>query len=72
MKEKVKLIFFEPGQKAGHGGETFVAEAKYPGVLRAGCAFNKRGEPCRSHRGWVCIDILGKNNVIFKKYEKVN
>ena len=67
MKEKVKLIFFEPGQKAEHEGETFVAEAKDPGVLCAGCAFSKRGEPCKSPRGWVCIDILGMNNVIFKK-----
>lgn len=70
MKEKVKLLFFEPGQQAEHEGETFVAEAKDPGALCAGCAgcaFNKRGEPCRSPRGWVCIDILGKNNVIFKK-----
>lgn len=67
MKEKVKLWYFAPGQQAEHEGETFVAEAKDPGVLCAGCAFNKRGEPCRSPRGWVCIDILGKNNVIFKK-----
>lgn len=67
MKERVKLTFFEPGQKAGHGGETFVAELQAKGGLCARCAFNRRGEPCKSPRGWVCIDILGKNNVIFKK-----
>lgn len=67
MKEKDKLIFFKPGQKAEHEGETFVAEAKGPGVLCAGCAFNKRGEPCRSPRGWVCIDVIDSSNVIFKK-----
>lgn len=53
--KKVKLIFFEPGQKAEHEGVTYIAELQAKGGLCAGCAFNKRGEPCMCPRGWVCV-----------------
>lgn len=52
---KDKLKFFEPGQKAEHEGVTYVAELQKKGGLCAGCAFNKRGEPCMCPRGWVCV-----------------
>lgn len=64
---KDKLIFFEPGQKAEHEGVTYVAELQKKGRLCAGCAFNKRGEPCMCHRGWVCVDVIDSSNIIFKK-----
>ena len=64
---KVKLIFFEPGQKAEHEGVTYVAELQKKGGLCAGCAFNKRGEPCECPRGWVCVDVIDSSNIIFKK-----
>lgn len=52
---KVKLIFFEPGQQAEHEGVTYIAELQAKGGLCAGCAFNKRGEPCMCPRRWVCV-----------------
>lgn len=71
--KKVKLIFFEPGQKAEHEGVTYTAELQAKGGLCAGCAFNKRGEPCMCPRGWVCprgcvcVDVIDSSNIIFKK-----
>ena len=61
--KRVKLIFFEPGQQAEHEGVTYIAEhegvtyiaeLQKKGGLCAGCAFNKRGEPCECPRGWAC------------------
>ena len=65
--KKVKLMFFEPGQKAEHEGVTYTAELQAKGGLCAGCAFNKRGEPCECPRGWVCVDVIDSSNIIFKK-----
>lgn len=65
--KKVKLIFFEPGQKAEHEGVTYIAELQAKGGLCAGCVFNKRGEPCECPRGWVCVDVIDSSNIIFKK-----
>ena len=65
--KKVKLVFFEPGQQAEHEGVTYVAELPEKGKLCAGCAFDKRGEPCECPRGWMCVDITYSNDVIFKK-----
>lgn len=65
--QKVKLIFFEPGQNAEHEGATYTAELQAKGGLCAGCAFNKRGEPCECPRGWVCIGLTDSSNIIFKK-----
>lgn len=64
--KKVKLIFFEPGQKAEHEGATYIAELQAKGKLCAGCAFNKRGMPCECPRGWVCVNT-DSSNIIFKK-----
>ena len=64
---KVSLKFFEPGQTAEHEGETYIAELQAKGRLCAGCAFNKRDEPCMCPRGWVCVDVIDSSNVIFKK-----
>lgn len=63
---KVKLIFFEPGQKAEHEGVTYIAELQKKGGLCGGCAFNKRGESCECPRGWVCVNVKDIN-IIFKK-----
>lgn len=69
--KKVKLVFFEPGQQAEHEGVTYIAELQAElqakGGLCAGCAFNKRGEPCKCPRGWVCVDVIDGSNIIFKK-----
>lgn len=48
MRE-VKLIFFEPGQKAEHEGVTYIAELQEKGGLCAGCAFSKRGAASRAN-----------------------
>lgn len=65
--KKVKLIFFEPGQKAGHEGVTYTTELQSKGELCAGCAFSKRGEPCMCPMGRVCVDVTYSNDIIFKK-----
>jgi hypothetical protein len=53
--KKVKLIFFGPGQKAGHEGVTYVAELQAKGGL------------CECPRGRVCVDAMDGGNIIFKK-----
>lgn len=65
--KKVKLIFFDPGQRVEHEGVTYVAELQEKGKLCAGCVFNKRGEPCMCPRGWVCVDVIDGSNITFKK-----
>lgn len=67
MKQKVKLIFFEPGHKTEHEGVTYIAELQAKGEFCAGCVFSKRGEPCKCPRGWVCLDVINSRDVIFKK-----
>lgn len=39
------------------------------GRMCEGCAFHKYGEPCKSPRGWLCIEIGTGKNLIFKKVE---
>ena len=65
--KRVKLIFFEPGQKAKYRGVTYIAELQAKGGLCAGCAFDKRGEPCKCPRGWACVYVIDSSNIIFKK-----
>lgn len=65
--KKVKLIFFEPDQRAEHEGVTYVAKLQTPNGLCEGCAFNKRGEPCECPRRWVCVNVIDSINIIFKK-----
>ena len=65
--KKVKLIFFEPVQQAEHEGVKYVAELQEKGKLCAGCAFHVRGEPRMCPRNWVCVDVIGSSNIIFKK-----
>lgn len=39
--KKVKLIFFEPGQKAEHEGVTYIAELQKKGGLSV-CRYNRQ------------------------------
>lgn len=32
-----------------------------------GCHFYKKGEPCKSPKGWLCVEVGTMNNLIFKK-----
>lgn len=66
-KGKKGLIFFEAGD-IYEGYEVLEQHDS----LCTGCAFRKRGEPCKSPKGWICSSI-GNNgerkDVIFKKIE---
>lgn len=68
MKEKYKLTRFREGDTNEHEGVTYVA-VRQEKERCEGCAFYKRGEPCKSPRGWVCVEIGNMNNLIFKKVE---
>lgn len=65
--KRVKLIFFGPGQKAGHEGVTYMAKLHKKGGLCSGCASNRRGGPCECPGGRVCADVIDGSNIIFKE-----
>ena len=67
MKEKYELTKFREGDTKEHEGVTYVAVRQEQGEMCEGCAFYKRGEPCKSPRGWLCIEVGNMNNLIFKK-----
>ena len=70
MKEKCKLTKFQAGDTKEHEGVTYKAVYQEKEKCE-GCAFYKRGEPCKSPRGWLCVEI-GKTvnkDLIFKKVE---
>lgn len=73
MKEKYKLTRFREGDKIEHEGVTYEAVYQEPREYCRGCAFYKRGEPCKGPRGWLCVEIeIGKaeeKDLIFKKVE---
>lgn len=66
MNEKFELTKFSAGDTKEHEGVTYKAVCQ-ENERCEGCAFYKRGEPCKSPRGWVCIEIGNMNNLIFKK-----
>lgn len=66
MKEKCGVTKFREGDTKEHEGVTYKA-VRQENERREGRAFYKRGEPCKSPRGWVCIEIGNMNNLIFKK-----
>lgn len=73
MDEKCSLTRFSAGDTKEHEGITYKAVYQEQGELCKGCAFYKRGEPCKSPRGWLCVEIeIGKaeeKDLIFKKVE---
>lgn len=75
MKEKCEMTKFREGDTKEHEGITYKAVYQEPGEYCKGCAFYKRGEPCKGPRGWLCVEIeieIGKaeeKDLIFKKVE---
>lgn len=67
MKGKYKLTRFREGDTSEHEGVTYKAVCQEQGEMCEGCAFYKRGEPCKSPRGWLCVEVGNMNNLIFKK-----
>lgn len=66
--EKYELSKFQAGDTKEHEGVTYKVVYQEPGEYCKGCAFHKRGEPCKSPRGWLCVEI-GKTvdkDLIFK------
>ena len=68
MKRNCEITKFSPGDTEEHKGVTYVAVLQ-ENEMCGGCAFHKRGEPCKSPRGWLCVEIGNMNNLIFKKVE---
>lgn len=67
MKRKLELTKFREGDTNEHEGVTYEAVMSECGRMCEGCAFHKYGGPCKSPRGWVCIEIGSGKNLIFKK-----
>lgn len=71
MNEKYRLTKFSAGDTKEHEGITYKAVYQERRGLCKGCAFYKRGEPCKGPRGWLCVEI-GKGedkDLIFKIVE---
>lgn len=68
MNEKFELTKFSAGDTKEREGVTYKA-VRQESEMREGCAFYKRGEPCKSPRGWLCVEIGTEKNLIFKKVE---
>lgn len=71
MKEKGSLTRFSAGDTKEHEGITYKAVYQEPGEYCKGCAFHKRGEPCKNPEGWLCIEIgeTVNKDLIFKSLE---
>lgn len=68
MNEKFGLTKFSAGDTKETEGVTYEA-VRQESEMCEGCAFYKRGEPCKSPRGWLCVEIGTEKNLIFKKVE---
>lgn len=68
MKRKLELTKFREGDTKEHEGVTYKA-VRQENEMCEGCAFYKRGEPCKSPRGWLCVEIIEgePNDLIFKE-----
>lgn len=66
MKEKCEVTKFSPGVTEEYKGVTYRA-VRQENLWCEGCAFYKRGEPCKSPRGWLCVEVGSMKNLIFKK-----
>ena len=51
MNEKLELTKFSAGDTKEHEGVTYKAVRQEQGELCEGCAFHKRGEPCKALEG---------------------
>lgn len=71
MNEKFEITRFTAGDTKEHEGITYKAVYQERGELCEGCAFHKWGEPCKSPRGWLCIEVIEgePNDLIFKIVE---
>lgn len=71
MKEKYELTKFSAGDTKEHEGVIYKAVYQEQGELCKECAFHKRGEPCKSPRGWLCVEVIEgePNDLIFKMIE---
>lgn len=71
MNEKFELTKFSAGDTKEHEGVTYKVVRQERGEICKGCAFHKRDEPCKSPRGWMCVEIIegGLNDLIFKIVE---
>lgn len=70
MNEKFGLTEFSAGDTKEHEGVTYNA-VRRESEMCEGCAFYKRGEPCKSPRGWLCVEVIEgePNGLIFKIVE---
>lgn len=64
MDGEFEIVKFTAGDTKEHEGVTYKA-VRQENKMCEGCAFYKRGEPCKSPRGWLCVEIW--NDLIFKK-----
>lgn len=71
MNEKYRLTEFTAGATREHEGITYKAVHQERGEFCRGCAFFNRGEPCKSPRGWLCVEVIEgePNGLIFKIIE---
>lgn len=71
MSEKIEITKFTAGDTRELEGVTYKAVRQEQDEMCEGCAFHKRGEPCKGPRGWLCVEI-GKTvdkGLIFKIVE---
>lgn len=66
MKKNREITKFREGDTKEHEGVTYVAVLQ-ENEMCEGCAFYKRGEPCKSPKGWLCVEVGSVKNLIFKK-----
>lgn len=68
MKRKLELTKFREGDTKEHEGVTYEA-VRQESEMCEGCAFYKRGEPCKSPRGWLCVEATEEEpkDLIFKE-----
>lgn len=68
MNEKYGLTKFSAGDTKEHNGISYKAVYQERGELCKGCAFHKRGEPCKSPEDWLCVETTEEepNDLIFK------
>ena len=62
---------FSPGDTKEHEGVTYVAVRQKEYETCEGCAFYKKGEPCKSPGDWLCVVTTEEEpyDLIFKKVE---
>lgn len=71
MNEKFEVTKFSVGDTGEYNGVTYKAVRQEQDETCEGCAFYKRGEPCKSPRGWLCVEVIEgePNDLIFKTVE---